>query len=207
MNQQVVPLLCEFKDILEGKGSLFLNLQMRGEMNFWGVFCFSSPAPLLFGGFCRKMADDAFCQYSGTLENDALRRMRVHFFDRYFPSCGRCLSSYCQSAMRFADIRCCFYQNMVWLDMMYLFPLFCCRCGVWQNRIPGAVCIFSGGNDRCQFLSGVYAGFVPDLGSWYLDLIFFAAGDPRPKDCSAGCRDSGGGFAFCGDLDPALYNI
>ena len=37
MNQQVVPLLCEFKDILEGKGSLFLNLQNAGGMNFWPV--------------------------------------------------------------------------------------------------------------------------------------------------------------------------
>ena len=79
MNQQVVPLLCEFKDILEGKGSLFLNWQNAGGMNFWGVFLFFISSPFI-GGFCRKMADDAFCQYSGTLENDALRRMRVHFF-------------------------------------------------------------------------------------------------------------------------------
>ena len=50
MNQQVVPLLCEFKDILEGKESLFLNLQNAGGMNFWGVFLFflSSPFTFLF---------------------------------------------------------------------------------------------------------------------------------------------------------------
>ena len=54
MNQQVVPLLCEFKDILEGKGSLFLNLQNAGGMNFWGVFLF--------------------------IENHALRRLRISLF-------------------------------------------------------------------------------------------------------------------------------
>ena len=48
MNQQVVPLLCEFKDILEGKGSLFLNLQNAGGMNFWGVFLFFLSSPFSF---------------------------------------------------------------------------------------------------------------------------------------------------------------
>lgn len=48
MNQQVVPLLCEFKDILEGKGSLFLNLQNAGGMNFWGVFLFFISSPFTF---------------------------------------------------------------------------------------------------------------------------------------------------------------
>lgn len=81
MNQQVVPLLCEFKDILEGKGSLFLNLQNAGGMNFWGVFLFFISSPFYFsGGFCRKMADDALCQYPGTIENHALRRLRISLF-------------------------------------------------------------------------------------------------------------------------------
>ena len=40
MDQQVIPLLMDFKDILEGKSSFFLNLQNAGGMNFWGVFLF-----------------------------------------------------------------------------------------------------------------------------------------------------------------------
>ena len=40
MDQQVIPLLMDFKDILEGKSSFFLNLQIAGGMNIWGVFLF-----------------------------------------------------------------------------------------------------------------------------------------------------------------------
>ena len=82
MNQQVVPLLCEFKDILEGKGSLFLNLQNAGGMErFCQIIVGSYLQPFYFsGGFCRKMADDALCQYPGTIENHALRRLRISLF-------------------------------------------------------------------------------------------------------------------------------
>lgn len=49
MHQQVLPLLLDFKDILEGKGDFFFNWQNAGGMNFLGVFLFfiSSPFSLL----------------------------------------------------------------------------------------------------------------------------------------------------------------
>ena len=40
MHQQVLPLLLDFKDILEGKGDFFFNWQNAGGMNFLGVFLF-----------------------------------------------------------------------------------------------------------------------------------------------------------------------
>ena len=66
---------------LRGEGKPFPQFAKCGGNEFLGRFFVFHLQPLyFFGGFCRKMADDAFCQYSGTLENDALRRMRVHFF-------------------------------------------------------------------------------------------------------------------------------
>ena len=38
MTQQVIPLLCDFKDILSGDDGFFLSLQNAGGMNFFGVF-------------------------------------------------------------------------------------------------------------------------------------------------------------------------
>ncbi|MBR2040620.1 MAG: YfhO family protein, partial [Clostridia bacterium] len=37
MNQQLIPLFCDFKDILAGEKSLFLNFSNAGGMNFYGV--------------------------------------------------------------------------------------------------------------------------------------------------------------------------
>ena len=48
MNQQVVPLLMDFKDILLGKSSMLFNLQNAGGMNFWGVFLFFLSSPFSF---------------------------------------------------------------------------------------------------------------------------------------------------------------
>ena len=48
MNQQVVPLLMDLKDVLDGKSSLFLNLNNAGGMNFYGVFFFFLASPFSF---------------------------------------------------------------------------------------------------------------------------------------------------------------
>ena len=49
MNQQGIPLLMNFKDMLSGKDNLFFSMQNAGGMSFWGVFCFflSNPFSLL----------------------------------------------------------------------------------------------------------------------------------------------------------------
>ena len=40
MDQQVVPLLIDFKDILSGKEGFFFSFKNAGGMNFFGVFFF-----------------------------------------------------------------------------------------------------------------------------------------------------------------------
>ena len=49
MNQQGIPLLMDFKDMLSGKDNLLFSMNNAGGMNFWGVFCFflSNPFSLL----------------------------------------------------------------------------------------------------------------------------------------------------------------
>ena len=96
MNQQVVPLLCEFKDILEGKGSLFLNLQNAGGMNFWGVFLFFISSPFTFlVAFVEKCSAPVAHQ---------------SFLTGFFRNCVRFLPFCYRSAMHFADIPCCFIR-------------------------------------------------------------------------------------------------
>ena len=57
MDQQTIPLLCCFKDVLEGKTSFWLSLQNAGGINFFGVYFFylSSPFTYLVLFFSKEM--------------------------------------------------------------------------------------------------------------------------------------------------------
>ncbi len=48
MNQQVIPLLDEFRDMLLGKQDFLFSMQNAGGMNFWGVFLFFIASPFSF---------------------------------------------------------------------------------------------------------------------------------------------------------------
>ena len=125
MNQQVVPLLCEFKDILEGKGSLFLNLQNAGGMNFWGVFFFLISTPVkFFVGFLKKIQNISFCKIIVKFKNILFAGCAAIFFFRVFPKLRPVFVIILSVSYAFCGYTMLFYQNMVWLDMMYLFPLF-----------------------------------------------------------------------------------
>ena len=125
MNQQVVPLLCEFKDILEGKGSLFLNLQNAGGMNFWGVFLFFISSPFTFlVAFVEKWQMMRFANILVLLKMMLCAGCASIFFDRVFPKLRPVFVIILSVSYAFCGYTMLFYQNMVWLDMMYLFPLF-----------------------------------------------------------------------------------
>lgn len=209
MNQQVVPLLCEFKDILEGKGSLFLNLQNAGGMNFWGVFLFFISSPFTFlVAFVEKWQMMRFANILVLLKMMLCAGCASIFFDRVFPKLRPVFVIILSVSYAFCGYTMLFYQNMVWLDMMYLFPLFLLslrRLAKTGSLVPYAFSL------AAMIAVNFYLGYMLVLflilaaGIWI--LFFSPRATPRPKDGSAGRRDSGGGFAFCGDLDPGPFAI
>lgn len=125
MNQQVVPLLCEFKDILAGKGSLFLNLQNAGGMNFWGVFLFFISSPFSFlVVFVEKWQMLRFANLLVLFKMMTCAGCASVFFDRAFPRLHSVFGFLLSVGYSFCGYTMLFYQNVVWLDEMYLFPLF-----------------------------------------------------------------------------------
>ena len=89
MNQQGIPLLMDFKDMLSGKDNLFFSMNNAGGMSFWGVFCFFLsnrqwyeflgcvllfPFKSVFSavGFRAKGRNHIFCQYYGYPEADIM---------------------------------------------------------------------------------------------------------------------------------------
>lgn len=123
MNQQVVPLLLEWKDILSG-GSVFYSWQNAGGMNFWGVLFFFIASPFSFLTlFVSKshmllfmnilvILKLSLCAFTGALYFIRSRyRIRAEY-----ALCMGLLYAFCGYSLLF-------YQNIIWLDMMYLFPL------------------------------------------------------------------------------------
>lgn len=124
MNQQVLPFLLDLKDILSGQGNLFLNMQNGGGMNFWGVFLFflSSPFSLL-AAFVDKQDMQLFMNVLVALKMAACALTASVFFRYRLPR----LKWHCNVILgvmyAFCGFALLFYQNAMWLDIMYLFPL------------------------------------------------------------------------------------
>lgn len=124
MNQQVLPFLLDFKDILAGQGNLFLNMQNGGGMSFWGVFLFflSSPFSLL-AAFVDKQDMQLFMNVLVALKMAACALSASVFFRYKLPR----LKWHCITILgvmyAFCGFALLFYQNAMWLDIMYLFPL------------------------------------------------------------------------------------
>ncbi|WP_294449933.1 YfhO family protein [uncultured Ruminococcus sp.] len=124
MSQQVIPLLTDFKDILTGKDGIFLNFHNAGGMNLWGVFFFfiASPYTLLV-----LLADKADVIYLVNIMTVLKLMTAAVTAQIYFRTCQKKLSPYISSVLSIVYAFCgygmFYYQNNIWLDMMYLFPL------------------------------------------------------------------------------------
>ncbi len=126
MNQQVVPLLCQLKDILDGKSGWLLSFKNASGMSFLGVFFFFLSSPfsflvkfvdkqdmLLFANILVMMkmmvsAVTASLYFIRTGEHRSLDPISVSLLGFMYASSGYVML---------------FYQNVIWLDLMYIFPL------------------------------------------------------------------------------------
>lgn len=124
MHQQVLPLLLDFKDILEGDGNFLFNWQNAGGMNFLGVFLFFISSPFSMLVVFVDKADMMNFMNIMTLLKMAVCAITAN---AYFRRCHRRLdvtySALFSVMYAFSGYAMLFYQNTVWLDVMYFFPL------------------------------------------------------------------------------------
>ena len=123
MNQQLIPLFCDFKDILAGEKSLFLNFSNAGGMNFYGVFCFFLCSPFTLAVAFVEKADIPFLMNILVLLKLSLAGLSASFV---FNSLCKDLKPFVSTALGVSYALCgygmLFYQNIMWLDIEYLFP-------------------------------------------------------------------------------------
>ena len=124
MNQQVIPLLMDLKDILAGKANLFLNLQNGGGMSFVGVFLFFLASPFSFlVAFVEKAQFYYFVNILVLLKMMACSASAGFFFLRRFPRLDLLQTVSLSVMYAFCGYTMFYFQNLVWLDVMCLFPL------------------------------------------------------------------------------------
>lgn len=124
MNQQVVPFLMNLKDLLNGKGDLFLNMQNAGGMGFYGVFCFFLSSPLsLMVAFADKANMLLFVNIMVIVKLTLAALTGTLFFVRRRPNLGRGFATAFGVMYALGGYGMLFYQNIMWLDILILFPV------------------------------------------------------------------------------------
>lgn len=124
MKQQVIPFLMDFKDVLAGKANLFLNLQNAGGMSFWGVFLFFISSPFTFlVALVSKQEIYHLVNILVLLKMMTCALTASIFFKRQFKQLNVLQNISLSLMYAFSGYAMFYYQNHVWLDIMYLFPI------------------------------------------------------------------------------------
>ena len=124
MYQQVIPLLTDFKDILSGKQSIFFNLGNAGGMNFWGVFFFfiASPFSLLVVFFDKTHIID-LCNLLIIIKLSLSAFTSALYLKKHFTDLSQMFVVILSISYGLCGYGMLYFQNNIWLDEMYLFPL------------------------------------------------------------------------------------
>lgn len=126
MSQQYVPLLADFKKMLEGEDGFFFSFSNAGGMNFYAVFFFFLSSPFSFlalfvdAGEMMRFANIITMLKMATIALTAeiyfTRRAKKDRMSLLVPLLLSVSYAFCGYVM-------VYYQNNSWLDEMYLFPL------------------------------------------------------------------------------------
>lgn len=123
MDQQVVPLLIDFKDILSGKEGFFFSFKNAGGMNFFGVFFFFLSSPFSFlVAFVDKAEIMLFANVLVLLKMCAIAFTASLYFKKKHPN-NPILNVFLSVLYAYSGYTMMYYQNVIWLDIVYLFPL------------------------------------------------------------------------------------
>lgn len=123
MEQQLIPLLLQFKDILSGKESFFFSFKNAGGMNFYGVFFFFLASPFTFlVAFVDKADMASFCNVLVMLKMGACALTASLYFYRKNKN-APILNVALSVLYAYSGYTMMYYQNVMWLDVAYLFPL------------------------------------------------------------------------------------
>ena len=122
--QQGIPLLVDLKDILEGRQGFFINLANASGMNFFGVFFFFLSNPFSFlVVFVKKEEIMQFFNILMMLKMMAISGTSSWYLGRKYKNLNVFIILGLSMLYTFSAYNMMYYQNLMWLDMVYLLPL------------------------------------------------------------------------------------
>ncbi|MBQ7501553.1 YfhO family protein [bacterium] len=123
MTHQIVPLLNSFKDILDGKASLFMNMHNSG-LNFYGIFFYHLSSPFTFlVKFVDKENMIFFVGILTALKLSVCAFTAAFCFQRCRGDLDAAQTVILSMMYPFCGYAMMYYVGLMWLDVMYLFPL------------------------------------------------------------------------------------
>ena len=123
MDQQVVPLLMAFKDVLSGKEGFLFSFKYACGMNFFGVFFFFLSSPFTFLiAFVEKAEVGLFVNILVLLKMCAMACTSAIYLFKKHPN-AKLLIVALSVLYAYSGYTMMYYQNLIWLDIAYLFPL------------------------------------------------------------------------------------
>lgn len=124
VQQQVIPLLNTFKDILNGEQAFVYNVHQAGGMSFFGVFFFFLASPFTFlVMFVDKSQMMLFINILIMLKLMAASLSIGFYLHKKYPKLSPLMSLSLSLLFAFSAYNLMYYQNIIWLDCMTLFPL------------------------------------------------------------------------------------
>lgn len=124
MKQQVIPFLLDFQNILKGNADFLLNTQNAGGMSFLGVFFFFVSSPFTFLVLFVPAEQMYLFANILVLLKMALCSFTAALFFRHRFSNLNSMQILALSIMyAFGGYTMLYFQNMVWLDVMAMFPI------------------------------------------------------------------------------------
>lgn len=123
MDQQTIPLLLDYKRILSGEEGFFFNTKTAGGMNFFGVFFFFISSPFAFlVVFIEESKVALFVNVLVMLKMCAISCTASVYFYKKHPN-APFLNIALSVLYAFSGYVMYYFQNLMWLDVMCLFPL------------------------------------------------------------------------------------
>ena len=124
MTQQVIPMTANLEDILSGKTGFFLNMQNAGGMSMLGVIFFFVASPFNLLAFAVPKQDLVlFVNVLTMFKLMAAGFTAMLFFRKCFDKLSPFFAAFLSISYAFCGYGMVYYQNSIWLDVMYLFPL------------------------------------------------------------------------------------
>lgn len=121
--QQYIPLLLELKNIIEKGGSFFLG-KGGGGMNIYGVFLFFVSSPLSLLSLIPDKTNIIYFVNILTVIKLSLSGFTASFFlSKMFSKLPTSLNIVLSLTYTFSGYAMMYYQDNMWLDIMYLFPI------------------------------------------------------------------------------------